>query len=120
MKPVNFLETNIKFLIIDSLKKRRYFLHSNQIPKSIQISSENIFNKKKKSILFLTIKGRSGDICSREPCLHRGVCTQISQAPGYRCKCDGSGYWGGRCQRKCPDPEDGVYQGRYPHECIII
>lgn len=66
------------------------------------------------------VKGRSDDICSRDPCFNKGVCTQISQSPGYRCKCEGTGFWGTRCQRKCPTFEDGVYQGHWSHECIVI
>jgi hypothetical protein len=46
------------------------------------------------------LKGRSSDICSgRAPCLNHGTCIQISQMPGYKCRCEGTGYWGSRCQR---------------------
>lgn len=66
------------------------------------------------------VKGRSNDLCSREPCQHRGVCIQITQAPGYRCRCEGTGYWGNRCQRKCPNTEESLMMGQYPYECIVI
>lgn len=42
--------------------------------------------------------GRRNDICQRTPCLHQGVCSQIIQEPGFRCRCEGTGYYGTRCQ----------------------
>lgn len=65
-------------------------------------------------------KGRSNDLCSRGPCLHRGVCIQITQTPGYRCRCEGTGYFGNRCQRKCPNAEESLMIGQFPYECIVI
>lgn len=66
------------------------------------------------------MKGRSGDVCGREPCLHGGGCIQVSVTPGYKCRCEGTGYWGMRCQRKCPNAEEQHFQGQYPYECIVI
>lgn len=73
-------------------------------------------------IFLLDIKGRTGDTCSSmsSPCLHNGVCIQVTQAPGYRCRCDGTGFWGSRCQRKCPGKEETYLLTRFPYECVVI
>ncbi|KAJ8929362.1 hypothetical protein NQ314_017966, partial [Rhamnusium bicolor] len=40
------------------------------------------------------------DICkTNNPCMHNGSCIQISQQPGYKCRCEGTGYFGLRCSR---------------------
>ncbi|XP_059620096.1 protein cueball-like [Phlebotomus argentipes] len=63
------------------------------------------------------LKGRSGDICSaNNPCLNRGACIQVSQMPGYKCRCEGTGYWGNRCQLACPEAR----HANFPYECIVI
>jgi len=64
------------------------------------------------------LRGASSDVCSLKPCMHNGNCIQVSQTPGYRCRCDGTGYWGNRCQRLCPTPMDNV--DTFPYECIVI
>lgn len=64
-----------------------------------------------------SLKGRSSNVCFTSPCQH-GSCTQISQMPGYKCRCEGTGYHGNRCQIRCPVPGDRV--DNYPVECIII
>ncbi|XP_055310185.1 protein crumbs-like [Sitodiplosis mosellana] len=68
------------------------------------------------------LKGRSNNVCVREPCQHGGVCIQISQSPGYRCSCVGTGYHGGRCHQKCPSQHDPYAKSgaQFPHECIVI
>lgn len=66
------------------------------------------------------LKGRSGDICSRAPCLNNGSCTQVTAMPQYKCRCEGTGYWGTRCQRLCPKPEQVPAGSKYPHECVVI
>ncbi|XP_037043890.1 protein crumbs-like [Bradysia coprophila] len=65
------------------------------------------------------LKGRTSDICSRAPCMNNGHCIQVSQMPGYKCRCEGTGYWGSRCQRLCPTGEEKVQQP-FPVECIVI
>ncbi|KAF2881105.1 hypothetical protein ILUMI_25071 [Ignelater luminosus] len=45
------------------------------------------------------LRGKRSDICVPNPCLHGGSCLQISQQPGYRCRCEGTGYFGARCNR---------------------
>uniref|UniRef100_A0A182WM00 EGF-like domain-containing protein n=1 Tax=Anopheles minimus TaxID=112268 RepID=A0A182WM00_9DIPT len=66
------------------------------------------------------LKGRTSDICNRQPCQNGGTCTQVTTMPQYRCRCEGTGYWGNRCHRMCPKP-DQVQQGtKFPHECIVI
>lgn len=68
-----------------------------------------------------TAQGRSSDICGRAPCLNNGRCIQISKMPNYTCQCDGTGYWGSRCQRECPSSAQALVSGAsYPHECIVI
>uniref|UniRef100_U5ENH4 Putative neurexin iii-alpha n=1 Tax=Corethrella appendiculata TaxID=1370023 RepID=U5ENH4_9DIPT len=66
------------------------------------------------------LKGRSNDICSRAPCLNGGSCTQVTQMPQYKCRCEGTGYWGTRCQRSCPKQFDSQPIYKFPHECIVI
>lgn len=31
--------------------------------------------------------------------MHGGSCIQISQQPGFKCRCEGTGYFGLRCNR---------------------
>ncbi|KAK2563559.1 hypothetical protein P5673_013285 [Acropora cervicornis] len=44
------------------------------------------------------------DPCERNPCKNNGFCVQLSgtKYPGYRCECHGTGFFGPRCQKKCP------------------
>ncbi|XP_063701791.1 adhesive plaque matrix protein 2-like [Culicoides brevitarsis] len=66
------------------------------------------------------LKGRTNDICSQQPCNNGGLCIQISHSPGYKCTCL-NGYFGSRCQRKCPTPGTLEYvQGKFSHECVVI
>ncbi|KAH1003415.1 hypothetical protein HUJ04_003347 [Dendroctonus ponderosae] len=47
------------------------------------------------------LKGKKKDICkTNNPCLHGGTCIQISQQPGYKCRCEGTGFFGMRCHRE--------------------
>ncbi|KAK5642759.1 hypothetical protein RI129_008926 [Pyrocoelia pectoralis] len=64
------------------------------------------------------LRGKGTDICSPNPCLHGGSCLQISHQPGYKCLCEGTGYFGLRCNRACPrgTTRDQVFS----HECIVI
>ncbi|XP_004933163.1 uncharacterized protein LOC101735714 isoform X2 [Bombyx mori] len=63
------------------------------------------------------LRERSSNICSRTPCI-RGICTQTIQDPGFTCKCEGTGYYGKRCERICPATAiPGTF---FPHECIVI
>ncbi|XP_015126113.1 multiple epidermal growth factor-like domains protein 10 [Diachasma alloeum] len=69
----------------------------------------------------MALKGRRHDICSRQrPCLHDGSCLQISQEPGYKCQCEGTGYYGARCDRPCPGPNSLKFRGPFPYECVVI
>ncbi|KAJ2954512.1 hypothetical protein O0L34_g2795 [Tuta absoluta] len=63
------------------------------------------------------IKERNSNICYRVPCL-RGICIQTMQDPGYSCKCEGTGFYGRRCEKACPTiPMRGLV---FPHECVVI
>ncbi|KAG5868746.1 hypothetical protein JTB14_012082 [Gonioctena quinquepunctata] len=67
------------------------------------------------------LRGKKKDICkTHNPCLHNGTCIQISQQPGYKCRCEGTGYFGLRCSRACPIPVAGKVGAIYPYECIVI
>lgn len=44
------------------------------------------------------IPGRRLDQCSRQPCQHGGSCIQITQHPGYKCRCEGTGFYGRDCK----------------------
>ncbi|XP_047041233.1 cubilin-like [Helicoverpa zea] len=63
------------------------------------------------------LRERSSNVCSRMPCL-RGNCIQTVQDPGFTCKCEGTGFYGQRCEKACPTvPVRGMV---FPHECIVI
>ncbi|XP_054273931.1 adhesive plaque matrix protein 2-like [Macrosteles quadrilineatus] len=66
------------------------------------------------------LKGRRNDVCQRSPCLNSGSCSQTSVSPGYRCRCEGTGYYGHRCQHACPKPGSIGADFHYPYECIVI
>lgn len=47
---------------------------------------------------FLSTGGRR-DLCYRANlCFNGGSCLQISAPPGFRCRCEGTGYYGPRCE----------------------
>ncbi|CAK1554749.1 unnamed protein product [Leptosia nina] len=63
------------------------------------------------------LRERSSNVCVRMPCL-RGICIQTTQDPGFTCKCEGTGFYGQRCEKACPtDQSRGLV---FPHECIVI
>ncbi|KAG6452497.1 uncharacterized protein LOC115445032 isoform X1 [Manduca sexta] len=63
------------------------------------------------------VQERTTNICYRMPCV-RGICIQTAQEPGFTCKCEGTGYFGQRCEKACPTvPMHGTI---FPHECIVI
>ncbi|XP_066151145.1 protein cueball-like [Euwallacea fornicatus] len=67
------------------------------------------------------LKGKKKDICkTNNPCMHGGTCIQISQQPGYKCRCEGTGFFGMRCNRACPVPTAGRIGDIVPYECIVI
>ncbi|XP_033223035.1 protein crumbs-like [Belonocnema kinseyi] len=68
----------------------------------------------------LALRGKV-DICSRaKPCLHEGTCLQISAQPGFKCSCQGTGYFGARCEKSCPGPNNLHFRGPFPYECVVI
>ncbi|KAL2747740.1 multiple epidermal growth factor-like domains protein 6 [Vespula maculifrons] len=69
----------------------------------------------------LALRGRLNDICYRSnPCLHGGSCSQISPNPGFKCRCEGTGYYGTRCEKSCPASNNLRYRGPFPYECVVI
>uniref|UniRef100_A0A182MLM5 EGF-like domain-containing protein n=1 Tax=Anopheles culicifacies TaxID=139723 RepID=A0A182MLM5_9DIPT len=66
------------------------------------------------------LKGRTSDICNRQPCQNGGTCTQVTTMPQYRCRCEGTGYWGNRCHRICPKPDQMQPGAKFPHECVLL
>ncbi|CAG9782013.1 unnamed protein product [Diatraea saccharalis] len=63
------------------------------------------------------LRERSSNVCYHMPCL-RGICIQTVQDPGFACKCEGTGFYGQRCEKACPTMHT---RGQvYPHECIVI
>ncbi|XP_046389892.1 adhesive plaque matrix protein 2-like [Ischnura elegans] len=66
------------------------------------------------------LKGRSHNICSENPCLNDGACSQTTVDPGYRCRCEGTGFYGSRCEHACPSSTNQRYMRKYPYECIVI
>ncbi|KAG8247522.1 adhesive plaque matrix protein 2-like isoform X1 [Homalodisca vitripennis] len=66
------------------------------------------------------LRGRRGDVCQRSPCLNNGSCSQTTLAPGYKCRCEGTGFYGNRCQNACPRPGKSMLNHPVPFECIVI
>jgi hypothetical protein len=66
------------------------------------------------------LRGRRRDICNPNPCQHGGSCIQISQRPKYKCRCEGTGYFGLKCSRACPTPGVDLNDAIFPYECIVI
>ncbi|KAJ8737333.1 hypothetical protein PYW07_000604 [Mythimna separata] len=63
------------------------------------------------------LRERSSNVCARLPCMG-GICIQTMQDPGFTCKCEGTGFYGQRCEKACPTvPVRGMV---FPHECIVI
>lgn len=47
-----------------------------------------------------SLRGKKNDLCkTSNPCMHGGTCIQISQRPGFRCRCEGTGFYGMKCNR---------------------
>ncbi|EEB19632.1 conserved hypothetical protein [Pediculus humanus corporis] len=72
-----------------------------------------------KSECYKAIKGREYDLCQRNPCRNGGTCSQTSHEPGFKCRCEGTGFYGQRCQYACPKI-GAPLQGAFPYECIVI
>ncbi|KAJ1525067.1 hypothetical protein ONE63_009912 [Megalurothrips usitatus] len=66
------------------------------------------------------IKGQRRNQCGETPCQHGGACSQTTMEPGYKCRCEGTGFYGPRCQYECPSPGALAAGRAYPHECILI
>ncbi|KAF6201515.1 hypothetical protein GE061_003906 [Apolygus lucorum] len=46
-----------------------------------------------------TLKGRRLDACSQNPCNNDGACIQTASSyANFKCKCEGTGFYGPRCQ----------------------
>ncbi|XP_076678067.1 uncharacterized protein LOC143374086 [Andrena cerasifolii] len=67
------------------------------------------------------LRGKRSDICYRlKPCLNGGSCLQISSEPGFQCRCEGTGYYGSRCDKLCPGLGHLRLRGTFPYECVVI
>ncbi|XP_023710954.1 adhesive plaque matrix protein 2 isoform X3 [Cryptotermes secundus] len=67
------------------------------------------------------LRGSRRDVCQRNPCRNGGACSQTSFEPGYRCRCEGTGYYGSRCQHACPSPNTALQDNEtFPYECVVI
>lgn len=57
--------------------------------------------------------------CRRAPC-ENGVCVQIKKSGvrKWECSCSGSGYYGNRCQNKCPEMDVDPLALDFPTDCI--
>ncbi|XP_012258141.1 protein crumbs-like [Athalia rosae] len=69
---------------------------------------------------YRSLNGSRNDICYRRPCRHGGSCLQISQDPGFKCQCEGTGFYGPRCDNACPGPQNSLIHGPFPYECVVI
>ncbi|XP_022919859.1 neurogenic locus notch homolog protein 3-like [Onthophagus taurus] len=66
------------------------------------------------------LRGKRADICHPNPCMHGGSCIQVAQQPGFKCRCEGTGFYGERCNRACPRPTIPYRDIIFPYECIVI
>lgn len=66
-------------------------------------------------------KDIKGDLnkCKKDPCVH-GQCVQSTHDHSRRweCSCSGSGYYGKKCELKCPPFDKAPLPGDYPTDCI--
>ncbi|CAG4942478.1 unnamed protein product [Colias eurytheme] len=77
--------------------------------------TEYIYRTRK--VCMNALRERSLNVCARMPCV-RGNCIQTVQDPGFTCKCEGTGFYGQRCEKACPtEPIRGLV---FPHECVVI
>ncbi|XP_031826444.1 uncharacterized protein LOC116424320 isoform X2 [Nomia melanderi] len=64
---------------------------------------------------------KRSDTCHRlKPCLNGGSCLQISSEPGFKCRCEGTGYYGPFCDKPCPGLNHLRLRGPFPYECVVI
>ncbi|KAI0218428.1 hypothetical protein LSAT2_029862 [Lamellibrachia satsuma] len=79
----------------------------------------NPFPYESKHECILDAQGQ-GDRCKKDPCM-RGQCVQ-AKTNGHRswqCQCAGSGYYGIRCENKCPPgKKQNPLPKDYPVACI--
>ncbi|KAK0177402.1 hypothetical protein PV328_001459 [Microctonus aethiopoides] len=67
----------------------------------------------------LALRGSRSNKCDEpNPCKHHGICLQISQSPGFKCRCEGTRYYGPSCERPCPEPSN--FSTHIPWECVVI
>ncbi|XP_031826445.1 uncharacterized protein LOC116424320 isoform X3 [Nomia melanderi] len=67
------------------------------------------------------LRGKRSDTCHRlKPCLNGGSCLQISSEPGFKCRCEGTGYYGPFCDKPCPGLNHLRLRGPFPYECVVI
>jgi len=59
------------------------------------------------------------DKCRRDPCLH-GQCVQAKHdlTRRWECSCAGSGFYGKKCEIKCPIYEKENLPVDYPSDCV--
>uniref|UniRef100_A0A146L4Q3 Cadherin EGF LAG seven-pass G-type receptor 1 n=1 Tax=Lygus hesperus TaxID=30085 RepID=A0A146L4Q3_LYGHE len=66
------------------------------------------------------LKGRSQDACSMNPCHNDGACIQTASSyANFKCKCEGTGFYGPKCQYPCPSSGSAAAKN-FPYECIEI
>ncbi|XP_044733982.1 neurogenic locus notch homolog protein 3-like [Chrysoperla carnea] len=66
------------------------------------------------------LRGARRDICTMSPCENGGECLKVTQEPGYKCRCEGTGFHGVRCTKSCPSPQNIADGAQFPYECIVI
>jgi len=59
------------------------------------------------------------DKCRREPCTN-GQCVQVKldQSRRWECFCAGSGFYGKKCEKKCPPFDREKLPYDYPSDCV--
>ncbi|XP_014261468.1 uncharacterized protein LOC106673759 [Cimex lectularius] len=67
----------------------------------------------------MALNGDSRDACKPNPCEHNGACLQTTRTfTNYKCRCEGTGYYGPKCQYACS--KLNARAKSIPYECIEI
>jgi len=83
-----------------------------------QVGCANPYPYKDQRQCIKDIKGEL-DKCKREPCEH-GQCLQAKHddARRWECFCSGSGFYGKKCEIKCPAYDKKHVTADYPSDCV--
>ncbi|XP_034255933.1 neurogenic locus notch homolog protein 4-like [Thrips palmi] len=84
------------------------------------IGCRNEYQYSDKEECMKALKGQRLNQCGETPCKHGGACSQTTMDPGFKCRCEGTGFYGPRCQYPCPSPGSPGSGRPFPYECVLI